>query len=91
MLPFAGFFLCARVRNRLGTRKVIAGLILILVIISVVLAVIAPSLLKSSYIYFTEKDQLYYAGIARACDSWLRQHTTFCRHLEPLSQPHPKN
>jgi hypothetical protein len=90
MLPFASLFLSVRMRNKLGTRKVIAGLILLLVIIPVVLAVVAPSLLKSPYIRFTEKDQHYYAEIARACDLLLQQHTTFYKHSELLSQQHPK-
>jgi hypothetical protein len=90
MLPFASLFLYARVRNKLGTRGVIAGLILLLVIIPVTLAVVAPSLLKSPYIRFTEKDQHYYAEIAGTCDLLLRQHTTFYKHSEPLSQQHPK-
>lgn len=90
MLPFASLFLSARMRNKLGTRKVIAGLILLLVIIPVTLAVVAPSLLKSSYIRFTERDQHYYAEIARTCDLLLQQHTTFHKHSEPLSQQHPK-
>jgi hypothetical protein len=90
MLPFASLFLSARIRNKLGKRKVITGLILLLVIIPVVLAVVAPYLLKSPYIRFTEKDQHYYTEIAKASDSLLQQHTIFSKHFEPLSQQHPK-
>ncbi|MGA3283205.1 MAG: hypothetical protein ABSD57_01945 [Verrucomicrobiota bacterium] len=82
MLPFASLFLMARVRSRLGTRGVIAGLILLLVVIPVVLAITAPAWLESPYIRFTHKDQKYYAEIARACDSLLQQHPTFSKHTE---------
>jgi hypothetical protein len=55
---------------------------LLLVIIPVALAIIAPALLESDYIRFAKKDQQYYAEIARACDSLLQQHSTFSKHTE---------
>jgi hypothetical protein len=88
MLPFAGIIFSTRVRNRFGTRGVITGLVLLFIIIPVALAIVAPALLKSQYIRFTEKDQKYYAEIARACDSVLQQNTTFSKHTEAQN---PKN
>jgi len=90
MLPFASFLLFGSVRRKLGARKVIGILILLLAVIPVVLAVIVPPLLESPYVRFTEKNQKYYAKIAKACDSLLQPHAIFYKHSDSLSQQHPK-
>jgi len=74
MLPFASVLLSANFRSRLGTRRVIPSLIVLLVLLPAILALVTPELIKSSYIRFMEKDQKYYAKFASACDLILQQH-----------------
>jgi hypothetical protein len=74
MLPFASFFLSARLRSRIGARWVVMSLITLLIIIPAGLAVVLPDFLESPYLRFMDEKPQYYEKIARACDLMLQQH-----------------
>ena len=68
MLPFASVFLSARLRARLGLKMVVLSLLVLLVVIPAGLVLALPSLLKSSFDRFVEKDQNYYSELAGVCE-----------------------
>jgi hypothetical protein len=74
VLPFASVFLSAKLRARLGVRRVVVSLVALLVVVPAALAVIVPKLIESPFIRFMERDERYYGSLANACDAVLAEH-----------------
>jgi apolipoprotein N-acyltransferase len=72
-IPFASILLLSWVRESIsGSKRLLIAAVLLLAL-PAALAAVVPSLLKSDYSRFIEKDQRYYSRFARACDSALGQ------------------
>lgn len=74
MLPFAIPLLSAKLRARMGPKRVVITLVTLLVIVPAILAIIVPDFLESHWIALQHKSTKFYTGLAAACDSVLSQH-----------------
>jgi hypothetical protein len=74
MLPFASPLMSARLRVRLGRKKVCLILFGMLVVVPGTLALIAPSLLQGHWTALQHKSTKFYVHLATACDLLLQHH-----------------